>query len=110
MVIILESLETAKQIKKVLEENNICLKPLNNLKKFYIIFMKKIILILIITFYSSLVFAAGSGGDLKAKTTASTGVKAATKFDIGKKWISKAKKFEKKNKQTLKLKMLMKKQ
>ena len=29
-----ESLETAKQIKKVLEENNICLKPLNNLKKF----------------------------------------------------------------------------
>ena len=30
----IESLETAKQIKKVLEENNICLKPLNNLKKF----------------------------------------------------------------------------
>ena len=29
-----ESLQTAKQIKKVLEENNICLKPLNNLKKF----------------------------------------------------------------------------
>ena len=29
-----ESLETAKQIKKVLEENNICLKSLNNLKKF----------------------------------------------------------------------------
>ncbi len=29
-----ESLETAKQIKKVLEENNIYLKPLNNLKKF----------------------------------------------------------------------------
>jgi UPF0271 protein len=29
-----ESLETAKQIKKVLEDNDICLKPLNNLKKF----------------------------------------------------------------------------
>ena len=29
-----ESLETAKQIKKVLEENNIYLKPLNVLKKF----------------------------------------------------------------------------
>ena len=29
-----ESLETAKQIKKVLEENNICLKSLNNLRKF----------------------------------------------------------------------------
>ena len=59
--------------------------------------MKKIILIVFITFYSSLLFAAGSGGD--AKTTASTGVKAATKFDIGKKWVSKAKKFEKKNKE-----------
>tara|TARA_Y100001980_G_C14437368_1_gene224348 strand:+ start:78 stop:581 length:504 start_codon:yes stop_codon:yes gene_type:complete len=60
--------------------------------------MKKIILIVFITFYSSLLFAAGSGGD--AKTTASTGLKAATKFDIGKKWVSKAKKFEKKNKET----------
>ncbi len=29
-----QSLETAKQIKKVLEENNICLKSLNKLKKF----------------------------------------------------------------------------
>ena len=29
-----ESLETAKQIKKVLEENNICLKPLSDLNKF----------------------------------------------------------------------------
>ena len=29
-----DSLETAKQIKKVLEENNIYLKPLNKLKKF----------------------------------------------------------------------------
>ena len=61
--------------------------------------MKKIILIVFITFYSSLVFAAGSGGG-ETKTTASTGLKAATKFDIGKKWVSKAKKFEKKNKQT----------
>ena len=31
----IQSLETAKQIKKVLEENNICLKSLNELKKFY---------------------------------------------------------------------------
>ena len=61
--------------------------------------MKKIILTVIITLYSSLVCAAGSGGG-ETKTTASTGLKAATKFDIGKKWISKAKKFEKKNKQT----------
>ena len=30
----IKSLETARQIKKVLEENNISLKPLNNLKKF----------------------------------------------------------------------------
>ena len=30
----IQSLETAKQIKKVLEENNICLKSLNELKKF----------------------------------------------------------------------------
>ena len=42
--------------------------------------------------------AAGSGGE--KKTTASTGVKAATKFDVGKKWLSKAKKFEKKDKQS----------
>jgi len=61
--------------------------------------MKKIILIVFITFYSSLVFAAGSDGG-ESKTTASTGLKAATKFDIGKKWVSKAKKFEKKNKKT----------
>ena len=60
--------------------------------------MKKIVLIVFITFYSSLVFAAGSGGG-ETKTTASTGLKAATKFDIGKKWVSKAKKFEKKNKE-----------
>ena len=61
--------------------------------------MKKIIIIVFITLYSLLVFAAGSGGG-ETKSTASTGVKAATKFDIGKKWVSKAKKFEKKNKQT----------
>ena len=30
----IKSLETARQIKKVLEENNICLKSLDNLKKF----------------------------------------------------------------------------
>ena len=59
--------------------------------------MKKIILILIFTISSSAVIAAGSaGGD--SKNTASKGVKPATKFDIGEKWISKAKKFEKKNK------------
>ena len=60
----IESLETAKQIKKVLEENNIYLKPLNNLKKF-LYNMKKIILIIFISFYSSIVFAAGSGGGEK---------------------------------------------
>ena len=63
--------------------------------------MKKIILIIFITFYSSLLFAAGpSPTGSKEKTTASTGLKAATKFDIGQKWVSKAKKFEKKSKQT----------
>ena len=60
--------------------------------------MKKPILILIISLLSSIAIAAGSGGE--KKTTASTGVKAATKFDVGKKWVSKAKKFEKKNKET----------
>ena len=60
--------------------------------------MKKPILILIISLLSSIAIAAGSGGE--KKTTASTGVKAATKFDVGKKWVSKAKKFEKKNKPT----------
>jgi tetratricopeptide (TPR) repeat protein len=59
--------------------------------------MKKLILILIISLLSSIAMAAGSGGE--KKTTASTGVKAATKFDVGKKWLSKAKKFEKKDKQ-----------
>ena len=58
--------------------------------------MKKILLILIFTISSTISIAASSGGD--SKDTASKGVKAATKFDIGKKWISKAKKFEKKNK------------
>ena len=62
--------------------------------------MKKLILIILITFYSLHVFAAGpSPTDSKGKTTASSGVKAATKFDIGVKWVSKAKKFEKKKKQ-----------
>ena len=60
--------------------------------------MKKLILILIISLLSSIAMAAGSGGE--KKTTASTGVKAATKFDVGKKWLSKAKKFEKKDKQS----------
>ena len=58
--------------------------------------MKKILLILIFTISSTISIAASSGGD--SKDTASKGVKAATKFDIGEKWISKAKKFEKKNK------------
>ena len=54
--------------------------------------MKKILLILIFTISSSAVIAAGSaGGD--SKNTAIKGVKAATKFDIGEKCISKAKKF-----------------
>ena len=47
---------------------------------------------------SSVVIAAGSVGD-DSKDTASKGVKAATKFEIGEKWISKAKKLEKKNKE-----------
>ena len=59
--------------------------------------MKKIILIVFFTFYCLQVFAASSGG-VETKTTASTGVKPATKYDIGKKWVSKAKKFEIKNK------------
>tara|TARA_B100000886_G_scaffold175153_1_gene119958 strand:- start:1236 stop:1742 length:507 start_codon:yes stop_codon:yes gene_type:complete len=59
--------------------------------------MKKIILIVFFTFYCSLVFAASSGG-IETETTASTGVKPATKYDIGKKWVSKAKKFEIKKK------------
>ena len=58
--------------------------------------MKKILLILIFTILSTIAIAASAGGD--SKNTASKGVKAATKFDIGEKWISKAKKFEKKNK------------
>ena len=60
--------------------------------------MKKIILIIYILSYSSLVFAAGSSGG-EPKNTASTGVKPATKFDVGEKCISKAKKFEKKNRE-----------
>ena len=59
--------------------------------------MKKLILIIFISFYSSIAFSAGSAPD--SKNTASKGVKAATKFDIGKKLVSKAKKLEKKNKQ-----------
>ena len=58
--------------------------------------MKKILLILIFTLLSTIAIAASAGGD--SKNTASKGVKASTKFDIGEKWISKAKKFEKKNK------------
>ena len=58
--------------------------------------MKKILLILIFAISSTIAIAASAGGD--SKNTASKGVKAATKFDIGEKWISKAKKFEKKNK------------
>ena len=62
--------------------------------------MKKYIIIIFVCVYSSFVFAAGSdGGDKKEyKDTASDGVKAATKYDIGKKHISKAKKLEKKGK------------
>ena len=65
--------------------------------------MKKLILIFIISFYSSIVFSAGPVPD--GKDTASKGVKAATKFDIGKKFVSKAKKLEKKNKQNKAKKM-----
>ena len=62
--------------------------------------MKKLIIIIFISVFSSFVYAAGSdGGDKKeSKDTASDGVKAATKYDTGKKLISKAKKLEKKSK------------
>ena len=61
--------------------------------------MKKIFLIIFIIFYSSQVFAAGPAPtDQERKTTASTGIKPSSKFEAGKKWISKAKKFEKKKK------------
>ena len=61
------------------------------------IFMRKIIFLILISIYSLNAFAAGpSPTDSKGKTTASTGVKAATKFDIGLKWVSKAKKLKKK--------------
>ena len=63
--------------------------------------MKKIFLIILIVIYNSQVFAAGPAPtDNQRKTTASTGVKPSTKYSAGKKWVSKAKKFEKKNKQT----------
>ena len=62
--------------------------------------MKKIFLIILVVLYSSQVFAAGPAPtDQERKTTASTGVKPSSKFEVGKKWVSKAKKFEKKNKQ-----------
>ena len=64
--------------------------------------MKKLILIIIISFYSSIVFSAGPVPD--GKDTASKGVKAATKFDIGKKFVSKQK-IRKKNKQNKAKKM-----
>ena len=61
--------------------------------------MKKIFLIILIVIYNSQVFAAGPAPtDNQRKTTASTGVKPSTKYSAGKKWVSKAKKFEKKNK------------
>ena len=65
--------------------------------------MKKIILAIFICFYSSIVLSAGPAPD--SKDTASKGVKASTKFDVGKKLVSKAKKLEKKNKQNKAKKM-----
>ena len=63
-------------------------------------FMKKVYLIIFIIFYNTQIFAAGPAPtDQERKTTASTGVKAASNFDIGEKWIFKGKKLEKKNKQ-----------
>jgi len=59
--------------------------------------MRIILLLLLLIFNSSLVFAASSSPD--SKNTASKGVKPASSFDIGKKWVSKAKKFEKKKKE-----------
>ncbi len=65
--------------------------------------MKKLILAIFICFYSSIVLSAGPAPD--SKDTASKGVKASTKFDVGKKLVSKAKKLEKKNKQNKAKKM-----
>ena len=63
-------------------------------------FMKKVYLIIFIIFYNTQIFAAGPAPtDQERKTTASTGVKASSNFDIGEKWIFKGKKLEKKNKQ-----------
>ena len=71
--------------------------------------MKKIFLIILILIYNSQIFAAGPAPtDQLGKTTVSTGVKPSTKYSAGKKWVSKAKKFEKKIIKQ-KLKMLMKK-
>ena len=59
--------------------------------------MKRILLVILFTLFTSAAIAAGTVGNEK-QTTASTGVEPATKFDIGKKWVSKAKKFESKKK------------
>ena len=69
--------------------------------------MKRILLIILFTLFTSAAIAAGTVGNEK-QTTASTGVEPATKFDIGKKWVSKAKKFESKKK-TQRQKMLIRK-
>ena len=72
--------------------------------------MRKIIFLILISIYSFNTFAAGpSPTDSKGKTTASTGVKAATKFDIGLNGYLKQKNLKKKISK-LKLKMPTKKQ
>ena len=59
--------------------------------------MKKIFLIILIFLFTTPIYSAGSVKPDK-KQTASDGVTPATQYDVGEKWISKAKKFEKKNK------------
>ena len=58
--------------------------------------MKKLIIIILLSFLVQLYLLQDPGSKKESKDTASEGVKAATKFDIGKKWVSKAKKLEKK--------------
>ena len=59
--------------------------------------MKKILLIFILILQTSLAYSAGLGSK-DTKDTASTGLKPSSKFEVGKKWVSKGKKFEKKKK------------
>ena len=58
--------------------------------------MKKIFLIILIFLFTTPIYSAGSVKPDK-KQTASDGVTPATQYDVGEKWISKAKKLESSN-------------